>query len=198
MNSTFAWFPGIPIFHSRDLVHWTQIGNAIDRPTQLDLAKTNMGLGLYAPDISFHDGTFYILNTCVGCGGNFVITAKRPQGPWSDPVWLPDVNGIDTSLFFDDDGSAWIVHNGPPPEKPKYDGHTALWLQQFDPKTLKTFGRPEVLVDQGTHPEAESDLDRGTAHLQEGRLLLSDRGRGRHRGTAFRSSLSKRQGGRAL
>lgn len=153
VNSTFAWFPGMPIFHSRDLVHWTQIGNAIDRPGQLDFSKTNMGLGLYAPDISFHDGTFYILNTCVACGGNFVITAKRPEGPWSDPVWLADVNGIDTSLFFDDDGTAWIVHNGPPPEKPKYDGHTAIWLQQFDAKTLKTFGKPEVLVDQGTHPE---------------------------------------------
>ncbi len=153
VNSTFAWFPGMPIFHSRDLADWTQIGNAIDRPKQLDLTKTNMGLGLYAPDISFHDGTFYILNTCVGCGGNFVITAKRPEGPWSDPVWLPGVDGIDTSLFFDDDGSAWIVHNGPPPEKPNYAGHTALWLQQFDPKTLKTFGKPELLVDQGTHPE---------------------------------------------
>jgi len=153
VNSTFAWFPGMPVFHSRDLVHWTQIGNAIDRSTQLDFAKTNMGLGLYAPDISFHDGKFYILNTCVGCGGNFVITATRPEGPWSDPVWLPDVNGIDTSLVFDDDGSAWIVHNGPPPEKPKYDGHTAIWLQPFDAKTLKTFGKPEVLVDQGTHPE---------------------------------------------
>lgn len=153
VNSTFAWFPGMPIFHSRDLVHWTQIGNAIDRPGQLDLAKTNMGLGLYAPDISFHDGTYYILNTCVACGGNFVITAKRPEGPWSDPVWLPHVDGIDTSLFFDDDGSAWIVHNGPPPEKPKYEGHTAIWLQQFDARSLKTFGKPELLVDQGTHPE---------------------------------------------
>jgi xylan 1,4-beta-xylosidase len=153
VNSTFAWFPGMPIFHSRDLVHWTQIGNAIDRPTQLKFDKLNMWQGLYAPDISWHDGTFYILNTCVGCGGNFVITAKRPEGPWSDPVFLPDVEGIDTSLFFDDDGTAWIVHNGPPPGKPKYEGHTALWLQQFDPKTLTTFGKPRLLVDQGTHPE---------------------------------------------
>lgn len=153
VNSTFDWFPGMPIFHSRDLVNWTQIGNAIDRPGQLDLSKTNSGLGLYAPDINFHAGKFYILNTCVGCGGNFVITARRPEGPWSDPVWLPDVNGIDTSLFFDDDGTAWIVHNGPPPEKPKYSGHRAIWLQQFDAKTLKTFGKPELVVDQGTHPE---------------------------------------------
>jgi alpha-N-arabinofuranosidase len=153
VNSTFVWFPGMPIFHSRDLVHWTQIGNAIDRRTQLKFDKLNMWQGLYAPDISWRDGTFYIVNTCVGCGGNFVITAKRPEGPWSDPVFLPDVAGIDASLFFDNDGSAWLVHNGPPPEKPRYEGHTAIWLQQFDPKALRTFGKPEVLVDAGTHPE---------------------------------------------
>jgi xylan 1,4-beta-xylosidase len=153
VNSTFAWFPGMPIFHSRDLVHWTQIGNAIDRPTQLKFDKMTMWQGLYAPDISWHDGKFYIVNTCVGCGGNFVITAKRPEGPWSDPVFLPDVEGIDASLFFDDDGSAWLVHNGPPEGKPRYEGHTAIWLQAFDAKGLKTFGKPQVLVDGGVHPE---------------------------------------------
>src|SRR5690349_3889914 len=89
VNSTFTWFPGIPVFHSRDLVNWTQIGNAIDRPGQLNFDKMTMWQGVYAPDISFHDGTFYILNTCTGCGGNFVITARNPAGPWSDPVWLP-------------------------------------------------------------------------------------------------------------
>lgn len=153
VNSTFAWFPGIPVFHSRDLVNWTQIGNAIDRPGQLNFDKMTMWQGVYAPDISFHDGTFYILNTCTGCGGNFVITAPDPAGPWSDPVWLPEVNGIDTSFFFDDDGTAWIVHNGPPEGKPRYEGHTAIWLQQFDLKTMKTVGKPRVLVDSGVHPE---------------------------------------------
>ena len=153
VNSTFAWFPGIPVWHSRDLVNWKEIGNAIDRPGQLNFDKMTMWQGVYAPDISWHDGTFYILNTCVGCGGNFVITAKNPAGPWSDPVFLPDVDGIDTSLFVDDDGSAWIVHNGPPAGQPRYQGHTAIWLQQFDPKTLKTFGQHHVLVDSGVHPE---------------------------------------------
>ena len=109
--------------------------------------KLNMWQGLYAPDISWHDGTFYIVNTCVGCGGNFVITANEPEGPWSDPVFLPDVNGIDPSLFFDEDGKAWIVNNGPPEGKPRYEGHTAIWLQPFDAKTMKTFGKPQVLVD---------------------------------------------------
>ena len=153
VNSTFAWFPGIPVFHSRDLVRWTQIGNAIDRPTQLNFAKMTMWQGVYAPDISWHDGLFYILNTCTGCGGNFIITARNPAGPWSDPVWLPEIDGIDTSLFFDDDGTAWIVHNGPPEGKPRYEGHTAIWLHQFDAKTLKAIGKPRVLVDGGVHPE---------------------------------------------
>jgi alpha-N-arabinofuranosidase len=70
--------------------------------------------GVFAPAISYHDGTFYILNTCVDCGGNFVITARDPAGPWSDPAWLPTVEGIDPSLFFDDDGSAWLVNNRAP------------------------------------------------------------------------------------
>lgn len=153
VNSTFAWFPGMPVFHSTDLVHWTQIGNAIDRPGQLSFDKLDMGQGLYAPDISWHDNVFYIVNTCVGCGGNFVITAKSPQGPWSNPVFLPEVTGIDVSLFFDDDGSAWLVHNGPPPGTPRYPGHTALWLQRFDLKSLKVVGGPQLLVDSGVHPE---------------------------------------------
>ena len=81
VNSTFTWFPGIPVFHSRDLVNWTQIGNAIDRPDQLDFKTLGLSRGVFAPDISWHDGTFFILNTCVDCGGNFVITAKNPAGP---------------------------------------------------------------------------------------------------------------------
>jgi xylan 1,4-beta-xylosidase len=153
VNSTFAWFPGIPVWHSRDLVNWTQIGNAIDRPSQLHLQGMGMGGGVFAPDISWHGGRFYIVNTCVGCGGNFVITARAAAGPWSDPVWLPEIDGIDPSLFFDDDGSAWMLNNGPPQGTPRYDGHRAIWIQQFDPTRLKLLGPRRVLVDGGVHPE---------------------------------------------
>jgi xylan 1,4-beta-xylosidase len=154
VNSTFGYFPGIPVFHSRDLVHWTQIGNAIDRPGQLDFKTLSLGgLGVFAPAISEHDGTFYIVNTCVGCGGNFVITAKDPKGPWSDPVWLPEVDGIDASLFIDEDGRAFIVNCGSPQGGARYDGHTAIWIQAFDLKALKTVGPRSVLVDAGVHPE---------------------------------------------
>ena len=152
VNSTFAWFPGIPVYHSRDLVHWRQIGNAIDRPGMLDFDGLGTSRGVFAPAISWHDGTFYILNTCVDCGGNFLITARNPAGPWSDPVWL-DFDGIDCSLFVDDNGTAWVVNNGPPPEKPRYDGHRAIWIQQFDLKKLRLFGPRKVLVDGGVRPQ---------------------------------------------
>ncbi|MBO9713430.1 glycoside hydrolase family 43 protein [Sphingomonas sp.] len=149
VTSTFGWFPGIPVFHSRDLVHWTQIGNAIDRSEQLNFGKLGLSRGVFAPTIQAKDGVFYILNTCVDCGGNFVITAKNPAGPWSAPVWLPDLEGgIDPSLFFDDDGRTWIVNNGPPEGKPLYEGHRAIWVQEFNPRGLQTIG-PRTLVVNG-------------------------------------------------
>jgi xylan 1,4-beta-xylosidase len=150
VNSTFAFFPGIPVWKSRDLMNWTQIGNAIDRPNQLDFGKLGLSRGVFAPAIDWHDGVFYILNTCVDCGGNFVITARDPAGPWSDPVFLPDLTyGIDPSLFFDEDGSAWIVNNDVPPGEPLYEGHRAIWVQRFDTKALKTFGPRTMLVNGG-------------------------------------------------
>ncbi len=81
VTSTFAYFPGLPVFHSRDLVHWAQIGSAIDRPGQLDFTGLGLSRGVFAPDISHRDETFYILNTCVGCGGNYLVTARDPVGP---------------------------------------------------------------------------------------------------------------------
>jgi len=156
VTSTFSWFPGIPVFHSRNLVDWRQIGNAIDRPTQLDFGKLGLSRGVFAPAIEHRAGTFYILNTCVDCGGNFVITARNPAGPWSDPTWLPEiVGGIDPSLFFDRDGSAWILNNGPPVGTPRYDGHRAIWLQRFDPTTLKMVGKRIMLVDGGVDPSTK-------------------------------------------
>jgi xylan 1,4-beta-xylosidase len=149
VTSTFAWFPGIPVFHSRDLVSWRQIGNAIDRPGMLRFDGLTLSRGVFAPAIEYHDGTFYILNTCVDCGGNFVITARDPAGPWSDPAWLPTVEGIDPSLFFDDDGSAWIINNRAPEGPELYDGHRALWIERFDPVELKMLGNPKMIVDGG-------------------------------------------------
>jgi alpha-N-arabinofuranosidase len=155
VNSTFSWFPGIPVFHSRDLVHWRQIGNAIDRPGQLDFKRLGMSRGVFAPDISHHDGRFYIVNTCVDCGGNFIITATDPAGPWSDPVWLPSVEGIDPSLTFDADGQAWIVNNRAPEGTPRYEGHRALWIERFDPVAMTMMGQPRMIVDGGVDKAAK-------------------------------------------
>ncbi len=150
VTSTFSYFPGIPVFHSKDLVNWTQIGNAIDRPGQLDFARLGLSRGVFAPTIEHHAGLFYILNTCVDCGGNFLITATDPAGPWSDPVWLPDLEGaIDPSLFVDQEGQAWILNNGPPQGTPEYEGHRAIWIQRFDITRQATFGPRKVLVNGG-------------------------------------------------
>lgn len=151
VTSTFSWFPGLPILRSTDLVNWTLIGNAIDRPTQLDFSGLGTNRGLFAPAITHHDGKFWIVNTCIECGGNFVITADNPAGPWSDPQWL-DFGGIDPSLYFETDGTAWIVYNDAPPGPPRYEGHRALWLQQFDPATMKVLPQRTLLVDGGVDP----------------------------------------------
>jgi xylan 1,4-beta-xylosidase len=151
-NSTFAYFPGLPVFHSRDLVNWTKIGHALDRESQITFDNIGLSRGIFAPAIEHHDGLFYIVTTAVDSGGNFVLTAKDPAGPWSDPVYLPEVRGIDPSLFFDDDGSAWIINNDAPIGTPRYDGHRALWMQRFDPETLTTFGERTMVVDGGADP----------------------------------------------
>jgi len=150
INSSFAHFPGIPIFHSRDLVHWTQIGHAITRPSQLNYDGLGISRGIFAPAISHHDGVFYIVCTMVDAGGNFVITATDPAGPWSDPVWL-EFDGIDPSIFFDDStGRAWIVNNGEPPDrKPLYDGHRAIWIQEWDTASRRPIGPRKIIINGG-------------------------------------------------
>lgn len=152
VTSTFGWFPGIPVFRSRDLVNWHLIGHAIDRPGQLDFSELRIATqGVYAPTIEYHDGRFYVFNTCVGCGDNFYVTATDPAGPWSDPVWL-DFDGIDPSLFVDDNGRGWLLNNGPPEGEPRYEGHRAIWIQEFDLASGKLIGPRTMLVDGGVNP----------------------------------------------
>lgn len=145
--SSFAHYPGLPIFHSKDLVHWTQIANAIDRPGQLDFTGMRTSQAVFAPDISYHAGTFYIVNTCVSCKGNFVITAKDPRGPWSDPIWLP-FEGIDPSITWEGD-KAYIVNNRAPDETPRYEGHRAIWIQEYDWRAGKMVGPSTQLINGG-------------------------------------------------
>jgi xylan 1,4-beta-xylosidase len=147
VNSSFAHFPGLPIFKSKDLVNWVQIGNAIDRPSQLDFTGRRTSEAVFAPDISWHDGVFYIVNTCVACRNNFVITATDPAGPWSDPIWLP-FEGIDPSIYWEGD-KAYIVNNRAPDEPPRYDGHRAIWIQEYDWRAGKMVGPSTQLINGG-------------------------------------------------
>jgi alpha-N-arabinofuranosidase len=153
VNSTFSYFPGIPVFHSTDLVSWTQIGNAIDRPGMLDFDGLGLSRGVFAPTIEHHEGTFYIANTCVDCGGNCILTASDPAGPWSDPIWLPQVGGIDPSLFFDRDGQVYILNNDGPVGEPRYDGHRAIWIRAVDPISFQSISEQTVLIDGGVRPD---------------------------------------------
>ncbi len=150
-TSTFAYFPGLPIFESEDLVNWELIGHAMDRPSQLDTEGSGVSRGLFAPGMTFHDGVFYITCTNVSGGGNYIITATDPAGPWSDPTYLPEVNGIDPSLFFDEDGSMYIVYNSiPPGDSSLYSGHRTIRLYEIDRETLSVTGEQTLLVNGGT------------------------------------------------
>lgn len=151
VNSSFAFYPGIPIFTSNDLVNWTQIGHVLDRPSQLNLDNLNIREGIYAPAISYNkfNDTFYLITTSAYGINNFIVKTKDPAKGWSDPIVLPEVNGIDPSLFFDEDGKAYIVNNDAPQGTPEYEGHRAIWIHEFNVETDQTFGTPKVIVDGG-------------------------------------------------
>lgn len=110
VTSSFEYFPGVPIFHSRDLVHWSQLGHVLTRPSQLRLHRARSSGGIYAPTIRHAHGRFYVITTNVSGRGNFYVTAPDPAGPWSDPVWL-DREGIDPSLHFER-GRVFYTRNG--------------------------------------------------------------------------------------
>lgn len=140
INSTFAYFPGLPIMHSRDLVHWEQIGNAMHRQEQLPLKGAGHSQGLFAPTMRYHDGTYYVICTNVSYGENYVVTAKNPAGPWSDPYYLEGADGIDPSLFFDEDGKCYYIGTHPNPEGCRYNGDYYIWIQELDVRSMKLVG----------------------------------------------------------
>lgn len=156
VTSTFVYFPGVPIFHSRDLVNWEQIGNVLDRPEQLPyLDGQRISNGIYAPDIKYNkfNKTYYMITTDVG-GGNFFVKTQDPWGDWSDPVFLPEVKGIDPSFFFDEDGKAYIVNNDDAPDgKPEYSGHRTIRCVEFDVANDCTVGERKIIVNKGSRPE---------------------------------------------
>lgn len=140
VTSTFAYFPGVPIFHSKDLINWKQIGNILDRKEQINLTGAKHSGGIFAPTIRYHDGTFYMITTNVTNGGNFIVTAKDPAGPWSDPYFIEGAEGIDPSLFFDDDGRCYYTGTKGRREGERYYGDNEIFLQEIDIKNMKLIG----------------------------------------------------------
>lgn len=178
VTSTFTYFPGVPIFHSTDLVNWKQVGHVLSRPSQLvNMKGQHVSGGIFAPAISYnpHNKTYYMITTNVGAG-NFFVKTRNPFGEWSDPIRLPEVGGIDPSFFFDEDGRAYIVNNDDAPDnKPEYSGHRTIRIQEFDVKTDKTIGPRKILVNKGVHPEEKPIWIEGP-HLYKinGKYFLMD------------------------
>lgn len=116
--SSFTYFPGVPIFRSSNLVDWTQLGNALDRPSQLDLSGTELtaSLGIFAPTLRHHDGRFWMITTVYRAPGgpdSFFVTADDPAGPWSEPTSLA-IPGIDPDIAWDDEGNCWVSFSSGP------------------------------------------------------------------------------------
>ena len=138
-TSSFEYFPGVPIYHSKDLVHWRQIGHALTRASQLPMAHTRSSQGIYAPTLRCHDGVFYMVTTNMEGGGAFYVHTKDPAGPWSEPVWLNDQTwGMDPSLFFDDDGKVYYTRHGG-------GEHGGVYQAQIDLQAGKLLEQPRLI-----------------------------------------------------
>ncbi|HXN31978.1 MAG TPA: glycoside hydrolase family 43 protein [Polyangiaceae bacterium] len=139
VTSSFEYFPGVPIFHSRDLIHWSQVGHVLTRASQLDLRRMRSSGGIYAPTLRHRRGRYYVVTTNVGGGGHFYVTAKRPEGPWSEPTWLDD-EGIDPSLLFDGE-TVYYTRDG---KGPDFD-HPLIYQAKIDIETGKVDGKPRPI-----------------------------------------------------
>ncbi len=156
VNSSFEYFPGLPIHKSKDLINWELIGYGLHRKSQVDstvnLIDVQSNGGIHAPTIRYKDGVYYIITTNVYYGEeqkkadmvNFIITAENPVGPWSDPIHILGAPGIDPDLFFDDDGKVWYVGNQMP-ENPNFNGEGEIWLQELDINEFKLVGEKHLL-----------------------------------------------------
>ena len=112
-TSSFEYAPGVPIFRSTDLRSWELVGHALDRPTQLDVSKAGPSGGIFAPTLRHHDGRFWMITTnWADDGGQLLVHADDPAGPWSEPVRIPSAMGIDPDLAWDDDGTCLMTYAG--------------------------------------------------------------------------------------
>jgi len=172
--SSFMYFPGIPLYRSRDLIHWQPVGHALTRASQLPPSDQGHSEGIFAPTLR-HDGTrFYLITTNVRGCGNFLVTAESIEGPWSDPLVL-DAPGIDPSLYFEE-GRAWMMGTADAPEGPRYFGNNEIWLREWEPTSGRWLG-PRVglwrgAVRDSVWPEGPHIYKRGEWYY----LLISEGG----------------------
>jgi beta-xylosidase len=145
ITSSFSLFPGVPIFHSTDLANWEQIGHILDRKSQLHTTADHMTAGIMAPTLRYHDGTFYMITTNVSDKWNFIVTATDPLGPWSDPYWLEGCPGIDASLFFDDDGKAYITGTRGEISDGGNHGSQVIWISEIDLVNMRLVGEKRTI-----------------------------------------------------
>ncbi len=153
VSSSFSMFPGVPIFTSKDLVNWKQVGHVLDRPSQLKVEQGGVSHGIYAPDIKYnkHNDTFYMVTTQIASGiGNMIVKTKDPAKGWSEVQKL-NFDGIDPAIFFDDDGKAYIVHNDAPPKgTEQYQGHRVIKMWDYDlEKDQVVAGSDKIIVNGG-------------------------------------------------
>ena len=153
VSSSFAMFPGVPIFHSNDLVNWKQLGHVLDRKSQLIVHDCGISAGIYAPAIKYnpYNDTFYMITTQIaGNIGNLVVKTKDPFKGWSEVQKL-NFGGIDPSLFFDEDGKAYVIHNDAPDSgKELYEGHRVIKIWEYDMAMDQVIpGTDQIIVDGG-------------------------------------------------
>ncbi len=152
VNSSFEYFPGLPIHHSKDLVNWDLVGYGLHRKEQctgaVNLVDVQSMGGIHAPTIRYRNGKFYIITTNVYSPldrtkptemVNFIITADHVEGPWSEPHVLEGAPGIDPDIFFDADGRVWYTGTHVP-DKPNFQGEGEIWLQEIDLTNWKLKG----------------------------------------------------------
>ena len=149
VNSTFEFFPGVPVWHSRDLIRWQQIGACLTRGSQLDLRASRISGGIFAPTIRYHNGRFYMITTNTSSKGNFFVYTDDIRGEWSEPVWI-DHRGIDPSLFFDEDERVYYCGTADDP-----NGKAGIVLFQIDIKTGGVIGDKRIISHgiTGKYPE---------------------------------------------
>lgn len=150
-TSTFEWFPGVQIHHSKDLIHWNLIAHPLNRTSQLNMIGEDASCGIWAPDISYDNNQFYLIYTDVKASlddvHNYLVTTEDITGEWSEPIPLHGL-GFDASLFHDDDGRKWLVSMISETRKGK-SHFGGIVIQEYSETEKKLIG-PYVNIFQGT------------------------------------------------